>query len=69
MMLWKHVEDLKYKLCQKAYSNYTASDYYVFKHVINNTYRVCIRQQASDFVFGFKNMQEINDFFKNLYIV
>lgn len=68
MILWKRVEDLQYKLCQKAFSNYSNSDYYVFRNIINNTFRVCIGQQASDFVFETENMQEINDFFNNLYV-
>ena len=68
MILWKRVEDLQFKLCQNAFNNYSESDYYVFKNIINNTFRVCIGQQASDFVFETENMQEINDFFKNLYI-
>ena len=68
MILWKRVEDLQFKLCQQAYKNYSNSDYYVYKNVISNNYRVCIGQQASDFVFETENMQEVNDFFKNLYI-
>lgn len=67
MILWKRVENLQYKLCQKAFENYSNSDYYVYQNVINNTFRVCIGQQPSEFIFETENMQEINEFFSNLY--
>lgn len=67
MILWKRVEDLQFKLCKKAFDNYSDSDYYVFQNVINKIFRVCIRQQSSEFVFETEKMQEINDFFVTLY--
>lgn len=68
MILWKRVEDLQFKLCRNAFENYSNSDYYVYKNVISNTFRVCLTQQVNDLIFETENMQEINDFFNNLYI-
>ena len=67
MILWKRVEGLNFKLCQQAFENYSNSDYYVYQNVINNTVRVCTGQQPSEFIFETKKIQEINDFFNNLY--
>lgn len=67
-MLWKRVEDLQFKLSKKAFNNYSNSDYCVYRNIINNTFRVCISQQIGEFVFETENLQEIEDFFENLYI-
>ena len=65
---WARMEGLQFKFSKQAFENYSNSDYYIYKHTLTTNYRICVSQSEHNFVFQTTDFEQVEDFFKNLYI-